>query len=229
LLISNFGKAQYSIDSFSLKDTSSAWLDRRIDLSNTEIYTASEPKVENYSWNSTPFLKIEDGREGTLMYRGEKFKGVRMLYDLYGQQLLAELLINNEYYKIVLLNQKQIEWFKVGSYHFKRYSEDTENRPPGFYAVVFEGLHIDIIIKKEKRKRIERGDFVFIEDDKVLIKLGDQYNQINNRRSLYNLMKPYKDKIRTYLKNRNIKRFDKASLEELYNLGSFCDQLIINK
>lgn len=229
LLISNLGAAQYQMNDFSLADTTTKWLDQRLALVNTEIYIASKPKIEKYSWNSSPMLLIEGGREGSLSYRSEQFFDIRMLYDAYEGQLLAELLINDEYYKIVRLNQDQVEWFRIGTYYFKRYNESVFNRPEGFYAIAFEGDAIEILVKKEKKKRIERGTFIFFNDDKVLFKIDKQYHRIDNRRSVYKLVPIHKSELKEYFKSRNIRQFSKVDIRKLSDFGRFCNQLIIGK
>jgi len=221
--------SQYKIEGFSLSDTTNAWLDSKLPISNTELYTASEPSIERYSWKSSPLLSHKGGREGSLAYRGEVFNGVRMLYDAFDQQLLAELLMNGQYYKVVSLNQEQVGWFRLGNYYFKNFHKDLLNRPRGFYAIAFTGEMIDIIVKKRKKKRIESGEFIFIENDKTLLKFNEQYHEITNRRSIYKIIPTHKAELKKYFKSQRIRKFSGLNIGKVSNFGQFCNQLLLGK
>ena len=138
---------------------------------------------------------------GTVVYSNQPYFDVALKYDIYNDDLIAQLPSFNSYNTILLIQQK-VKSFSINDHNFVKLS--TENGI-GFYEILFEGLEINIYKKYEKTlKRHLDKDFVydvFKGKETYLLYYNNKYYQIKSKSSVLKVLPKHKKNINLFYKN----------------------------
>ena len=138
-LLTNIGhlaRGQYSLEGFSIGDSSIQWFDEQIGLQAHELFTGVYEPLEDRTGLYHPFWASRSWAIGEIFYRGEHFQGIYLLYDLEKDQVLTRNHEGKYLNEAIRLNQEQIDWFRLGGAHFENKEADTVFSA-GFYEVLY--------------------------------------------------------------------------------------------
>jgi len=110
--------AQYSIEGFAVSDTTYTWFDKQVGVESNDLFLGVYENFIIGGDASIPYLTNDISKihvqTGSLRYREADYEDVRMLYDLYNDNLLIRNHVNPNYSDMLMKpNQDQIEWFKI--------------------------------------------------------------------------------------------------------------------
>ena len=159
--------SQYSSDGLDLDQEVSLWFDDQLGREKSQIVLGNYQAIQ-LSPGSHPFYKDKFWIEGTVKYRGEVFRKIKMRYNAFGDYLIishpTNLTIADQPIK---LNQNDISWFYLSDSKFKNYKSLTSNN--GMYNVLYEGSEIEFVAKRIKLEYTERRS------DPIGYKAADNY------------------------------------------------------
>ncbi len=149
--------------------------------------------------------------QGDIIYEGQKFDSIFLMYDIYNDQVILEHFNSNGAISPIKLYNPKINSFNLQGHHFVRLQEDTVfGLKEGFYDELFAGEKMTVYVMREKQisKANQTNDLheIFIERHKYYIKKDDQYFRIRGRKDIAKVMKDHKREIKRYLR-RNILSF----------------------
>jgi hypothetical protein len=165
---------------------------------------------------------------GTLIYRGNEYPGVKMKYDIYDQQLVLYLKLYNSLVWIVPINDF-VTAFSLGNKFFSKYNFRGE---PKFYQVVYDTGKLKCLYYWFKQKydpdiysKTNSCRFTDSEKKNYLV-LNDSIMTYRNNRSFIEIFPvELKARIRQYIRDNQI-RVTKSSDEELSELLARCNSLL---
>jgi hypothetical protein len=174
------------------------------------------------------FLLQDQFYNGTLVYRGEVYKGVEMKYDIYDQQLVLSIKNNNSIERIVPHNDF-ISAFSLGDKFFSKYNFRGE---PKFYQLVFDTEKVKCLYYWFKQKydsnRINFlgfNEFTESEKENYLILDGSLKKYKNNRSFNELFQNEIKSRVKEYIRNNHI-NVAKSSDGKIKELLTYCNSLL---
>ncbi len=187
---------------YSNQKTYYKWFDDVVGVGNTAIYNGIQYK-RNYNTikNNHEYFLSSDYMSGTVVYSNQPYFDVTLKYDIYNDELIAQLPSFNSYNTILLIQQK-VKSFSINDHNFVKLS--TENGT-GFYEVLFEGLEVKIYKKYEKtlKKHLDK-DFVydvFKGKETYLLYNNNKYYRIKSKGSILKVLPKHKKSINSFYKN----------------------------
>jgi hypothetical protein len=174
------------------------------------------------------FLLQDQLYNGTLVYRGEVYKGIEMKYDIYDQQLVLNIKNNNSIEWIVPHNDF-ISAFSLGDIFFSKYNFGGVTR---FYQLVNDTGKVKCLYYWFKQKYdstniIYMGFSEFTDSEKEnYLLLDGSLKKFKNNRSFTELFpNEIKARVRGYIRNNHI-NVAKSSDEKIKELLTYCNSLL---
>ncbi len=174
------------------------------------------------------FLLQDQFYNGTLVYRGDVYKGVEMKYDIYDQQLVLSIKNYNSIEQIVPLNDF-ISAFSLGDKFFSKFNFLGE---PRFYQLVFDTEKVKCLYywfkKKSDSNRINFlgfNEFTESEKENYLILDGSLKKYKNNRSFTELFPNKIKARVKEYIRNNHI-NVAKNGDEKIKKLLTYCNALL---
>ena len=173
------------------------------------------------------FLFTNDFLSGTVTIENKHFDVPRLKYDIYNDQLLTV----TDKGIIIQLNKEYTDRFDLEYlnkiYRFKRLDADSVRSLSGFVNVLYEGK-ISLFVKYRKSILLLAVDNKYDLFDQVqkmyLLKNGEIFF-VKNRRSLLNLLKDQKQKVRSFIRTEKIK-MSKLDPESFVPVVNYYDKLL---
>lgn len=219
-------KGQYALEGFSLSDTSTTWFDRQIGLQAQEIFTGvyvsleGRPSMDQASWGKSIWAV------GDLHYRGEYFQEVYLLYDLENDILLTKNHLNSTYFdEPIKLNQEQINSFKIGDERFV-HRTFSSTLPTGFYHELFNSGSFALYAKRRMVRKLAVNEVLLIPDDSFYLVTNGEVNQVTRPSSFYKLFPGLKSQLKPVFRSLRVRKFEKASTQQLKQLARRCASII---
>lgn len=192
-------------------------------LDNGFLYIDKYPRKIGHQ-----FLMTDQLYNGTLVYRGEVYKGVEMKYDIYDQQLVLIIKNNNSIERIVPHNDF-ISAFSLGDKFFSKYNLQGE---PKFYQLVYDTEKVKCLYywfkqKYDSNSNISLGfnEFTNSEKENYLILDGSLKKYKNNRSFTKLFPNEIKARLRKYIRNNHI-NVTKSNDEKIKELLTYCNSLL---
>lgn len=224
--ITSFARAQYDLSGFAIGDSARAWFDQQIGLEAHDLYIGVYEPLEGRSGLYHPFWGFRSWSIGDIDYRGEKFEGVYLLYDLENDLVLTRNLQSVYQAEAIRLNQEQVAWFRFGEHVFVRRQSLPQGQEAGFYELLYQGPEFEMLAQRTKERKYEiTGIEINAKDFFYLIRKGE-IHQIRRPSSLYKLFPLIKSELKTFARYRRIRKFGDASSETLKAFASHCAKLL---
>ncbi|MEX1381774.1 hypothetical protein [Lutibacter sp.] len=187
---------------YSNQKTYYKWFDGVVGVGNTDIYNGIQYKRDYNTINKNhEYFLSSDFINGTVVYSNQPYFDVALKYDIYNDDIIAQLPSFNSYNTILLIQQK-VKSFSINDHNFVKLS--TVNGI-GFYEILFEGLEINIYKKYEKTlKKLLDKDFVydvFKGKETYLLYYNNKYYQIKSKSSVLKVLPKHKKNINIFYKN----------------------------
>ncbi len=191
------------------------WFDQNIgqdntDLFNGEIYIKTF-RTENKNHN---FFINNDYVLGTVMFNNQLYYDIPLKYEIYEDELIANLKNSYSGESIVQLNKAFIKEFSIYNKDFKFLNVAKESIVlNGFYEVIYNGSILKLYTKHRKLK----GEYIsqgirynkFSEKEENVVLFKNNYYEINSKKDLKNAFPNQKKEINNlYKKNKHLKKSD---------------------
>jgi len=190
-------------------------------LYNGLVYDSYDSSIKG-----SPYLDdIDTWRAGSVIYDGEDFSNVSMIYDLYTDQLVVMLF--NHASPLALIAEK-VTAFDLHDRHFVRIV--NTNLKTGYYEQLYGGRS-QVLKKIEKLLKSASGStgrsryFVLAHDvPDYFIKKGNTYYKVGTRNDVLDLLIDKKKELKQYIKDKHI-QFDDFPEQSLALLTKYYDSL----
>lgn len=151
------------------------------------------------------FFQVDQFNTGSVVYDGDLYEEVPMLYDVVRDEVVIELegLLLQK-----LVTEKVTSFELLGHKFMHQLASDSAKAGslrPGFYDVLNDG-GIDFLVKRKKQMDNTISDKVVIEhyniDDRFYLRNGETYQQVKSKRSVYKVLSD---------KHKELKKFARAN------------------
>jgi hypothetical protein len=194
-------------------------IQRQSRLYNGTDYIVYLPKYEEH-----PYFKSDDWTYGSIMYWGDLYENVALLYDLTIDQVITE---HNRGNPIKLIAEK-IEAFTIFDHSFVRLQRDSSNSiSEGFYDRLYDGA-VKVFAKHQKihREKLEAKEIIprFDESTRYFIYKGGLYNSVKSKGSVVQLFQDHKQEVKNFIRKNDI-RFKNNRAAAIVHITKFYDGL----
>lgn len=181
-------------------------------------------RYPNFIHSGHTFFIVDSLIEGTLVYDGVKYGGVKLQYDEWGDQLVTTDVQGTN---LVQLYKGKVSAFSIGTHMFVN---NTTNDPgAGYYRVLYNGKST-ILVKEKKIVQEKHGETnaetvrtVDVTIDYYL-KTTKGFQKFNRLSTLLQLFGNQRKAVAGYIRDKNLKyRHDKENV--FYQAVAFYDQL----
>lgn len=187
------------------QETYYKWFDAVVGVGNTDLYNGIQyNRSFNTINNNHEYFLSSDFINGNIVYSNQPFFNVLLKYDIYNDDLIAQLPSFNSY-NIIKLIQEKVSKFTINNHNFVRLSEENTT---GFYEIIYEGNNLRVYKKyvKTLKKRLDK-DFVydvFKGKESYLFYYNNKYFQLKSKSSIIKVLPELKKDINSFYKNNNV-------------------------
>lgn len=192
-------------------------------LYNGYVYDSYDSSIKGSAYLDD----IDAWRTGSVVYDGEDFENVSMIYDLYTDQLVVMLF--NHASPIALVPEK-VASFDLHDRHFIRINANNGGVKAGFYEQLYAG-HSQVIKKVEKTLKSTSAStgrerfFVLVHEvPDYYIKKNGTYYKVTSQGTVLDVFPDKKKELKQYIKDKHI-QFDGLFEQALASVVSYYDSL----
>jgi hypothetical protein len=163
------------------------------------LYDAREEEFQFYNqrkWHN-----------GVVMYDGQRFDSIPMLYDIFKDELVIKHFMGDH----LLLQSEKVSYFILDQHHFARLEAGKEIDPQmrtGFYDIVYNGKSRMIVrrTKSRQEKIIEkRVTALYLAKNFYYVFKDDRFHGVQSKKAVYNLFPEHKKELRKVLRDEKIR------------------------
>ncbi|UMB59839.1 hypothetical protein MHL31_12225 [Lutibacter sp. A80] len=204
------------------------WFDTVVGVGNTDLYNGIQYKrIYNTINNNHEYFLSPNFIKGTVLYSDQPYFDIYLKYDIYNDELIANLPSFNSYNTIQLIQQK-VTSFSFNNHNFVKLSAENVS---GFYEILFEDSNIKFYKKylKNIKKHLDKNFvyYVFKEKEAYLLYCNNQYYQIKSKSNISKALPNLKKDINLFYKNNvNLRKTDYELF--LSKLSSYLSEIISN-
>lgn len=168
------------------------------------IYTGNYNGIRGH-----PYFSEDSWSMSTIIYKGETFDTVLLMYDIYKDQVLLKNFNGKGMIAPIILNSPDIKAFYLFDHTFIYLEGDAVfHLPDGIYDKLYSGRSTDLFVKRKKEiiTTAKWNDLWedFQENDLYYLKKDGLYYHIKNLKSLLKTLKEHKKELRAYIRNNNL-------------------------
>ena len=193
--------------SFPLFGSNQAGIAGHDTLNRQLLYNGRVWRNLNSKVKGDPFLFSQEFLSGTVIVNGKTFKGVKIRYDIYKD----EILISTDKIIILQANKEMVDGFTLNysgiNYVFRNFEESDQNPLSGFVNIVYNE-DTPLLVKYRKEIDTSGSDNIygtFYQSNKVYVRKDGILTLINSRAEFLRLLKEKKAEIRKFIKTNKIK------------------------
>jgi hypothetical protein len=185
-------------------------------LFNGREYIAYTPLKDEH-----PYLTV-DWEEGSVMYDGQLYRHIALLYDVSIDQLITKYYNDAD----ILLIREKVSFFTMDKRKFISVSDGVTT--PGFHELLYDGK-IKVLSKFEK-KFMEKVSGVelqreFEEKTRWYISMNGKYFTVKNKKSVQHLFPEHQTELKKFIRDRNLS-FKKTVSSDLVAVAIFCEKFL---
>lgn len=171
------------------------------------LYNGRQYYVYDNRSEEHQFYEFRKWHKGVLMYDGQRFDSIPMLYDIFKDEVIIKHF-NGDH---ILLQSEKIDYFYVDNHTFERLEagkDINEQMRTGFYDVLYNGKTRTIVrrVKQRQEKIVDKMVIaLYPQKNNFFIRKGDRYHSVSSKKSAFNLFPEYKRELRKVLKDQKIK------------------------
>ncbi len=206
----------------ALSKTKSIELYSQAFLNQSRLYNGSDYIIYQSHDEEHPYFKIEDWTNGSIVYEGELYNNVDLLYDISSDNVIIE---HNRGNPIKLLDEK-IQSFSLLSHKFVRLKGDETNKiSEGFYDQLYDGpskvyakhwkIYQESLDQGEVIPRFEEGNQHYI------VKKGIFY-AVKSKGSVLQVFDDRKQDVKDFIRKNHI-RFKTDREKAIVSITEFYD------
>lgn len=200
-------------------------------IGSQQLYFNGSAYVEPSSTDDThPFFETPEWQLGSIVFEGQAYNNVLLIYDAAGDKLIGETVNGN----MIALNLEKVNSFKINNRQFiKIDNAQVKNSLPrsGFYEVLYNGKSQVIAMrKKERHEEIDMRELHIRFDvvNKYYVLKNGAYFSVKSKQSILRVFAEQKHSLKTLINKNNVSfRVDRE--EALASVAEFYDNLISPK
>lgn len=171
------------------------------------LINGSEYAEPPFNDEQHPFYRQVDWLSGEVNYNNERYSDVSMMYDLSGDNVIAENPVNGQ--EIQLVKPRVSSFTLNGDQFVNIRAQHLAGLPQeGFYQVLYDAKSA-VLVKHLKifEEKIEDRQVVFYykEKKRIYVRTGDSYVKVSRKGDLLKLFGEKKDEVRSYVRKNKIK------------------------
>lgn len=187
-------------------------------LYNGKVYEEYDPLEDEH-----PYFIFDDLVEGSIVYRGDFYSQVPILYDIRTGRVVIEH--PQQLFKIELVFEN-VDEFEIGSHNFVRLEGTAGNQlKEDYYEELYRGnLKVYAHYSKTYFSFFESNEIVKVFNQKVryYIYKDGKYYEVGSKRSALDILSDHKRKIKAFMREHKI-RFNRDKATALYEIAQFYD------
>lgn len=230
LIVSQYGMTQQKIatSGLNLDENVIAWYDQTIGIENTSLQIGILNNSERVASRSHPYFQKTIWIEGSLIYRGQMFENISLLYDIHKDQLMVKNSGDMRYAtQPVQLIKNQVTSFTAYGSYFEMIPDKIELFENDFFEILHRSDSMALLAKRLKTVEIETdGVAAYIASDKYYVQYQNEYKRIYRKYSVIQMFPEHKKEIRTFIRKNNLQILKPNSENHLTMLIAYCDELI---
>ncbi len=182
--------------------------------------------IGHHDDEGNPYFVSDDWVDGSLVYDGDAYAPVPIIYDLVQEKIVIEHPFAG--IKLELINEK-ISSFDLSGHHFIRLESDTIKESPvrtGFYDVLYNGTTKFLVKRQKAHKEQVVGREIkvqFPETDRLLLHVNGRYVQVKSKSSVLEAFADRKTELRKYMHKNKIRFRNRES--DITQLAAYYDEL----
>jgi len=171
------------------------------------LYNGRQYYVYDNRSEEHQFFEFRKWHNGVLMYDGQRFDSIPMLYDIFKDEVVIKHF-NGDH---ILLQSEKIDYFFVDNHTFERLEagkDINEQMRTGFYDVLYDGKTRTIVrrVKSRQEKIVDKMVIaLYPQKNSFFVRKDDRYHSVSSKKSAFNLFPEYKKELRKVLKDQKIK------------------------
>jgi hypothetical protein len=171
-----------------------------------------------------PYFIVDHWAFGSIVYWGELYENVAMLYDLSTDQVITE----NRSGATIRLIAEKIESFTIAGHNFVRLRKDDKNDiSEGFYDLLYAGkLKVYARYFKEYKETLTNREVIpnYEENKRYFVVKDGIFHGVKSKSTLLNILQDHKQELKSFIrKNRISFHTDKESA--LVRISEYYDSL----
>jgi hypothetical protein len=176
-----------------------------------------------------PFFYEDYWEPGNVVYDGNAYDSIDMMYDIYKDILTIENFGLNGLPSPIQPYGPKVESFQLHGYHFIRLETDTiSNIKEGFYNLMFDGVKTQFIIRRRKEivstNEIHTIREMFVEKDRYYIKKDSLYIQVKKKKSIIKALADQGKEIKSFIRKNGLKFRDNPD-DQITKVVTYYDTL----
>lgn len=196
---------------------------------NSFLYTGRVYNTKYGSIKNHPYFLDDYWEEGKIVYQGQPFDSVYMMYEIYSDLVLIEGFTTKGALTIIKLHSPDVSAFSLHGHHFVRLNEDTlQNFREGFYDQLYDGQHVQLYCKRikaiVKNNDVNTVAESFFQKDKYYIRKEGQYFQVKKKKSVLKVLHDHKKELRAFANNNRLYFADEQE-QSILSMVQFYDSL----
>nr|WP_295927369.1 hypothetical protein [uncultured Dyadobacter sp.] len=171
------------------------------------LYNGRQYFVYDARMDEHQFLKQRRWLNGMVLYDGQQFDSIPMLYDIFKDEVVIRHF-NGDH---VLLQTVKVDSFIIDNHHFARLESGKDVNPQmrtGFYDVIYGGKSRTIVRRtKQRQEKIvdKRVIAYYPEKNFFYVFKNGRYHSVHTKRSALDLFPEHKRELRRVLRENKIK------------------------
>lgn len=225
VVLCNYGNAQQLPDSTAYNATLAYYTQSVGEQS--ELFSGYEYHEVRVNVGSVFYKDNKEWTIATLVYNGNVYKNVPVLYDAFSDILVSKR--PNGPIKFVITPEK-VSSFQIGSHHFVRIaaSEVKSATKERYYEELYGGKS-GVIAKRSKRRseiisKDEGLKISFENDDAIYVKKDGLYVPVKSRGDILKLFNDKAEPLKAYIKSASL-NFGEGKDEAFAKLANYYDQI----
>lgn len=167
--------------------------------------------------------------EGEIVYRGQYFDSIYLMYDIYNNQLLLEHFNSSGMLSPVMLHNPSVSSFSIQGHKFVRIEKDTTiDILESFYDQLYKNEKVGIYVLRRKQvsKSNSTSDFYeeFIDANRYYLEKDNVYYRIRKRKDILQVLEDRKKELKKYIKA-NLLLFRKEPEKTLVSIAKYYQNL----
>lgn len=173
----------------------------------SRLYNGGRYVLPKQTFEQHPYFHSEDWITGSLLYDGEYFHDVPLMYDLVNGALITEHFPSGHPIRLV---REKLEHFSVADHYFEKIINDSVSGSlpgTGFYDVLYNG-ESKVVASRSKflREKIEGTivTFTYEEKNRYFVLRNGVFFPVRSKGSVLKLMDDRRQELRKHLKQQKI-------------------------
>jgi len=218
----------FAQQTFSQKSTvyqKEIWFDHQVGFENSGIINGPEYFMPGQGAETHPFYGSRDLSDESVIFKGQRYGNVGLMYDLYSDILILRHQDKNGFFVLIQLEKVNVDTFTLYGHRFKKLSvvnSDGKIQSPQFYDILFEGEKLNLIAKRKKVTHVVGSRPEYTLDETFYFLKDNQLIPLNRKKNIYKAVNGEKNNIQEFINKNKLNIRDE---NDLLLIARFCDSL----